>query len=351
MEFFLEYGLFLAKTVTLLASVAFLVVLIASTSQRAKKIDKQGRIEIKNLNEKYQEMSHAVQASLLSDADYEAVIKAEKKTEKAKLKESSKKKGELSNRKPCLFVIDFSGDIKASAAEPLSEIITAILTQATTEDEIVLRLESAGGMVHSYGFAASQLQRIRNKNIPLTICIDKVAASGGYMMACIANRIIAAPFAIVGSIGVVAQIPNFNRLLKKHDVDYEVLTAGEYKRTLTIFGENTDKGREKFQQEIQETHELFKEFVADSRPTLDINAVATGETWFGKRALDKGLIDDISTSEDYLFSHHPEKDIYHVAWVEKHSIADKLGLTAEAAASNIFHRILGELESRKLFFR
>ena len=109
----------------------------------------------------------------------------------------------------------------------------------------------------AYGLAASQMQRIRDKKLKLTVCVDKVAASGGYMMAVVADKIIAAPFAVLGSIGVLAQVPNFHRLLKKHDVDFEMLTAGKYKRTLTMFGENTDKGREKFQEDIEDTHVLF----------------------------------------------------------------------------------------------
>ncbi len=174
---------------------------------------------------------------------------------------------------------------------------------------------------HSYGLASSQLERIRRRNIPLTICVDRVAASGGYMMACIANRLIAAPFALIGSIGVVAQIPNFHRLLKKNDVDYEVLTAGDYKRTLTMFGENTDKGREKFVEELEDTHSLFKEFVSEYRPQLDIEKVATGEVWFGRRALENQLIDQIETSDDYLFNLSEEADIYKVKYRPKQTLA------------------------------
>ena len=112
--------------------------------------------------------------------------------------------------------------------------------------------------------------------IGMNATFDKVAASGGYMMACIGDRILSAPFAVLGSIGVVAQIPNLHRLLKKHDVDYEVLTAGEYKRTLTVFGENTDKGRQKFQEDLELTHVLFKDFVSRYRPQLDIDQVLGG---------------------------------------------------------------------------
>ena len=354
MDFLFEYGIFLAKTVTIVAAIGFLLVTLTSTTQRLKKMEKQGYVEIKSLNEKYEDISHAMQAAILSEADYEATEKAEKKANKIKLKaeKAKHKKGqENAVRKPRLFVMDFLGDIKASDAEMLSEKVTAVLTQAKPEDEVVLRLESSGGMVHSYGFAASQLQRIRDRSIPLTVCVDKVAASGGYMMACIGSQIFSAPFAVIGSIGVVAQIPNFNRLLKKHDVDYEVLTAGEYKRTLTMLGENTEKGREKFQQEIQETHDLFKDFVAASRPDLNMDIVATGETWFGKKAVDLGLADKILTSEEYIFSRHPDADIYHIGWIEKHSIAERLGFAAEASIERVLKRALSEVKNRKIFLQ
>jgi serine protease SohB len=353
-DFIFEYGMFLAKTITIVAGIGFFIISIITAGQKFKKQDKEGHIEIKSLNEKYKEVSDAMQANILSEFAYDEICKAEKKDQKAKLKKEKSLKRHLDKQKPeraRVFVVDFVGDIRASANDALAEQITAILTQATSDDEVVIRLESGGGMVHSYGLASSQLQRIRDKNIPLTICVDKVAASGGYMMACIANKLLAAPFAVIGSIGVVAQIPNIHRLLKKHDVDFEMLTAGEYKRTLTVLGENTEKGRQKFQQEIQETHDLFKDFVAQNRPNIDMNVVATGEVWFGKAALEKGLIDAVITSDDYLFQRHTEADLYKIDWIEKHSIAERFGLAAESAMGRVLMRFYTELENRSLFFR
>ena len=224
-----------------------------------------------------------------------------------------------------------------------------MLTLATAMDEVVVKLESGGGMVHSYGLAASQLQRIRNRGVPLTVCVDKVAASGGYMMACIANKIIAAPFAMLGSIGVVAQLPNFNRLLKKHDVDFEMLTAGEYKRTLTLFGENTDKGREKFVEELEQTHELFKVFVQEHRPQVDIDRIATGEVWFGTQAIGKKLVDEINTSDQYLMDQRDSADLYEVRYVAKRSVQERLGLAAEGALSRTIERALAGLQQSRFF--
>ena len=201
--------------------------------------------------------------------------------------------------------------------------------------------------MHSYGLASSQLQRLRDKGIPLTIAIDRVAASGGYMMACIGNQLLAAPFAIIGSIGVVAQMPNFHRLLKKHDVDVELHTAGEFKRTLTMVGENTDEGRKKFIEELEETHQLFKEFVSENRPSLDIESIATGEVWYGRRALDKGLIDGISTSDDYLLSKREDTDIYAVHFKQKRSLPERLGFAAETAIDRGFWGVVEKIRNSR----
>lgn len=328
LEFFYEYGLFLAKAATLVA--AILVVIGAAAQLAARnKSDSDGHIEVHNLNETLENMSHALREQVLDKALYKQQLKQEQKQRKAEQKQKAKqiKKGEdvEKEHKKRLFVLDFDGDIKASDVEPLREEISSILTLATEQDEVLLRLESAGGMVHSYGLAASQLQRIRDRKIPLVVSVDRVAASGGYMMACIADKLIAAPFAILGSIGVVAQIPNFHRLLKKNEIDVEVLTAGEHKRTLTMFGENTQKGRQKFIEDLEDTHELFKEFVAEHRPQLEMEEVANGDVWFGRRALEKQLIDEISTSDEYLISACQEAEVFQVRYVEKKSISDRLG--------------------------
>jgi serine protease SohB len=214
---------------------------------------------------------------------------------------------------------------------------------------VVVKLESGGGMVHSYGFASSQLARITAAQIPLTVCVDKVAASGGYMMACVADKIIAAPFAVLGSIGVVAQIPNFHRLLKKHDVDIEMITAGEYKRTLTMLGENTEHGREKFVEDIEDTHELFKEFVSSQREQIDIVEIATGEVWFGLRALEVKLVDELQTSDDYLWQQAANSDVYEVEYVLKKSLSQKFGFAAQEATDNLLVRWWGRLSNTRFF--
>ena len=243
-----------------------------------------------------------------------------------------------------IFVLDFKGDIQASAVENLREEITLILATAKAgRDRVVVRLESPGGMVHGYGLAAAQLVRLRDAGFHLTICVDKVAASGGYMMACIANEIIAAPFAIVGSIGVVAQVPNFNRLLKQHNVDFELYTAGQYKRTVTMFGENTPEGKAKFEEELQQTHVLFKHFVEKYRPQLNVDKVATGEHWYGEDALELNLVDKLQTSDEYLLALLPQHDVYVINTRKKATLGEKLGLQAAQMVDSLIPAVMNKV--------
>ncbi|GGM91842.1 MULTISPECIES: protease SohB [Shewanella] len=332
MEFLYEYGMFLAKAVTIVvAIVAVIIVVLASTVKH--KSDK-GELRITNLSEELEELKHSLKEELLTKKQFKAYEKQLKADEKAKENAAEK------DHKGKVFVIDFKGSIDAAEVASLREEISAILTIAEKGDEVIVNVESGGGMVHGYGLASSQLDRLRQAEIPLTICVDKVAASGGYMMACVANKIYAAPFAIVGSIGVVAQLPNFNRLLKKHEIDYEQHTAGDFKRTLTVFGENTDEGRQKFQQELEETHELFKAFVTKYRPQLDLAKVATGEHWYGQQAIELGLIDAISTSDDVLMQLAGERTVYKLRYQVRKKLADKIAHGASLSVNAIFNRLV-----------
>jgi serine protease SohB len=243
-----------------------------------------------------------------------------------------------------IYVLDFKGDTAASAVEQLREEITLILATAKAgRDRVIVRLESPGGMVHGYGLAAAQLVRLREAGFHLTICVDKVAASGGYMMACIASEIISAPFAIVGSIGVVAQVPNFNRLLKDNKIDFELFTAGEYKRTVTMFGENTEEGKAKFEEEIQQTHALFKHFVEKYRPQLNVEKVATGEHWYGQDALDLNLVDKLQTSDEYVLGLLPQHDVYTINTRKKPTLGEKLGLKAAQIADSLIPAVMNKV--------
>lgn len=243
-----------------------------------------------------------------------------------------------------IYLIDFKGDVQASAVAQLREEITLVLATAKAgKDRVIIRLESPGGMVHGYGLAAAQLVRLREAGFHVTVTVDKVAASGGYMMACIANEIIAAPFAIVGSIGVVAQVPNFNRLLRENHVDFELYTAGQYKRTVTMFGENTEEGKAKFEEELQQTHALFKHFVEKYRPKLNVEKVATGEHWYGQDALDLNLVDQLQTSDTLILDLLTQHDVYLIGTRRKPTLGEKLGLQAAQIADQFIPSMFDKL--------
>ena len=347
MEFFIEYGLFLAKVATVVVAIAIIISLAVGASIKGKQGGDKGHLEITPLNQQYEDMSEAMLIATMDEslqkAEEKKLHKAKKKQAKADKKAQKSESETDASATKRVFVLTFDGNISASAVSHLREEVTAVLTQAKANDEVLVKLESAGGMVHSYGLASSQLDRLRKAQIPITVAVDKVAASGGYMMACVADRILAAPFAIIGSIGVVAQMPNFNRVLKKHDVDYELLTAGEHKRTLTMFGENTDKGREKFIEELEETHQLFKNYVSERRPQVDIDKIATGEIWYGSKALEMALVDDIQTSDEYLVSCIQEAQVFEVAYVQKKKLHQRLGIAAEESADRLLLKWWGRL--------
>lgn len=327
MEFVQDYGLFLAKTVTLVVALLVSVAVLAGLVGRGRE-HRRERLEVRRLNERYEEMAHSLRRQLAQGK------KARKQLEKT-LKQQRKARDKSGGERRRVFVLDFHGDIKASHVDNLREEVTAVLNVAEAEDEVVVRVESPGGLVHGYGLAASQLARIRARGIPLTVAVDKVAASGGYLMAVVADRILAAPFAIVGSIGVVAQLPNFHRLLKKHDIDYELLTAGEYKRTLTMFGENTEEGRHKFKAELEDTHALFKQFIHQYRPGLELDKVATGEHWLGSQAKDLGLVDQLQTSDDYLLERSRDSQLLQLSFHHKRPLGRRLTLAFESALGRL----------------
>ncbi|MEQ6280230.1 protease SohB [Kluyvera cryocrescens] len=338
MELLFQYGLFLAKIVTVVVAIAVIAVLIINLSQRKRQ---RGELRITNLSEQHKEMQEDLAVALLDGPQQKLWHKAQKKKLKleAKAAKAKAKQGEAeTNHKPRVWVIDFKGSMDAHEVASLREEVTAVLTVATPQDQVVVRLESPGGVVHGYGLAASQLQRIRDKQIPLTVAVDKVAASGGYMMACVANKIVAAPFAILGSIGVVAQIPNLNRFLKNKDIDIELHTAGQYKRTLTLLGENTDEGRQKFREELNETHHLFKDFVKEMRPSLDIDRVATGEHWYGSQAQEKGLVDEVGTSDELLLGLMDGRDVINVRFMQRKKMMDRFTGSAVDGADSLMMR-------------
>lgn len=347
--------MFLAKAATIV--IAIILVLGAITAAgRHKKGDRKGALRITQLNEHFDDLREELRRNVLDKDELKLLHKEEKKQEKAELKankqrlkletqqaqKSESQPGEdaaassaIAIRKKRIYVLNFDGDVAAEAVSSLREEISAVLTMAEKMDEVVLRLESPGGMVHAYGLASSQLMRLKSQEIPLTICVDKVAASGGYMMACLADRLVAAPFAILGSIGVLVQLPNFHRVLKKNAIDYEIITAGEFKRTLTQFGEITQKARDKVQEDVDVMHQLFKSWVKEHRPVVDIDKIATGETWVGKQSIELNMVDELGTSDECILALCSDADVFEVEYEIKKSIQDRLGSVLEASIGRV----------------
>lgn len=394
MEFLSEYGLFLLKTATVAVVIIIIISLLISAGQRQRSSSK-GDIKVVNLGEAIKDNSQSIKNEILTNAEYKQLLKEEKEREKQQEKEAKQKlkqakrsssktvaeteiskatveqvaadkvdqesinsesesveSGEASEAVESpkrMYVIDFDGDIHASGVDALREEVTAILATANQGDEVMVRLESPGGLVHSYGLAASQLKRIRDAGLKLTISVDQVAASGGYMMACVADDLVAAPFAVVGSIGVVAEIPNFNRLLQKANIDYEQHTAGQYKRTLTMFGQNTTVAREKFKQELEETHQLFKTFIHENRPNLDLDKVATGEHWYGRQALELGLVDKIQTSDDVILDALNSMDVYSIKYEIRKPLTERLSINLYQAMDKFVLRWIQRSSQTNIF--
>lgn len=316
-EFLSEYGLFVLELVTLAAIVIIVVVVVAANARRAG--DREG-LSVKHLNAQMENNAKQLKRALLPKPlfkkEAKALARAAKDRRRALTKEPQRRKR--------IFVLDFKGDIRASATTSLREEISAVLGVANDTDRVLLRLENAGGTVHEHGLAASQLLRLRRRKLELLIAVDKVAASGGYLMACVADHLMAAPFAIIGSIGVIAQLPNFHRFLEAKGVDFEQITAGRYKRTLTLFGENTEEGRRKLKGELEDVHVLFKRQIADYRPGVELERVATGEHWYGTQALELKLIDEIRTSDDFLLDAAKDNDLYQVSYKRRRTLVERL---------------------------
>ncbi len=327
MHFLSEYGLFLAKAITLVIAILVAAGGIFWIASQTKKKEKAGKLTIQNMNDKYKGYEEIINHTTQTKFEKKLYQKAQKK---------ARSQSNHKNSRDRLFLLDFQGDIKASSVNALREEITAIILSKKPGDEVLLCVDSPGGLVNAYGLAAAQIQRLKDEKIKLTISVDKMAASGGYMMACVADHIIAAPFAIVGSIGVIAQLPNFHQWLKKKDIQFEQIYAGQFKRTLTLFGENTPEGRQKLQEEINDAHELFKTFIERYRPKVNINQVATGEHWFATQALELNLLDEIMTSDNFLLAARTTHDIYQVKYEQRKTFTQRIGATANMLINKLW---------------
>jgi serine protease SohB len=338
-EWLVDVGRFTAQVTILILFVGAVAVMFARARRGG---DSRRRLRIEELNQGYESRRRRLALAASEPGARKRLLKAFRRDDKAQGRQGRKGQGAP---RQTVWVLDFRGDIKASGVGQLAEEISAVIAAASEGDEVVVRLESPGGLVHAYGLAAAQMDRLRDAGLTTTVCVDKVAASGGYLMACAADQLRAAPFAVLGSIGVVAQLPNLHRLLKRHDIDVELLTAGEYKRTLTVFGENTQEGREKFKADLENIHALFKSHVAERRPQLDIEAVATGETWYGRDALDKGLIDALGTSEAYLVSRMEDARVIGMRLESRRPMGERLGMAISKGVEGGIERIMERLDA------
>lgn len=324
---------------TIAASTAVIVMLIRRA--RGGFSSRSGWLEVKHLNERFDNLRDGLMTGMVkSRSAYRQLRKQQKELAKAAQT--------LATTKANVYVVDFDGDILASATDSLREEVTAIVSVAKPEDEVVVRLESSGGAVPHYGLAAAQLARMKDKKLKVTVCIDRVAASGGYMMACVADKVVAAPFSVIGSIGVVAQVPNVHRLLKRHDVDVEEMTAGEFKRTVSFLGEITEKGKAKLQEQLEETHVLFKAFVKQHRARLDVDKVATGEYWLGSRAKELSLVDELATSDDYLMARAKDSNVFRVQFHPANSWRERFMGGAAELSERLVLRLWSRAERLRL---
>ena len=330
LDLLVAYGFFLLKIITILIVILIPILMISSSTKHRKETDK-GRIIVKNLSDKLEEIGVTLKSAEMDPKAYKSFLKERNKKKKKEIKGKSKE---------IVYVLDFKGDIQASAVGKLKQEINAIIASQVKCKEVVIKVESGGGSAYAYGLCAAELKRLVDNKIKLTVCIDKIAASGGYLMSCVATKIVAAPWAIVGSIGVIAQLPNFHRLLKKLDIDIEMHTAGKFKRTLTTLGENTKQGREKFISELEDLHVVFKDFVKENRSKIQVAKVATGEVWQGDKAKKLGLIDEIGTSDDYLLKLASKFKLLEIQYFEKKPFTARIGSAAEVIVEKGVYKIL-----------
>jgi len=329
-DLLVAYGFFLLKVITVLLVILIPILMISSSTKHRKETDK-GRIIVKNLSDKLEEIGVTLKSAEMDPKAYKSFLKERNKKKKKEVKGKPKE---------IVYVLDFKGDIQASAVGKLKQEINAIIASQVKCKEVVIKVESGGGSAYAYGLCAAELKRLVDNKIKLTVCIDKMAASGGYLMSCVATKIVAAPWAIVGSIGVIAQLPNFHRLLKKLDIDIEMHTAGKFKRTLTTLGKNTKQGREKFISELEDLHVVFKDFVQENRSKIQVAKVSTGEVWQGDKAKKLGLIDEIGTSDDYLLKLASKFKLLEIQYFEKKPFTARIGAAVEVVVEKGIYKIL-----------
>jgi serine protease SohB len=240
-----------------------------------------------------------------------------------------------------IAVVSFDGDVRATKRKIVSALIDELIVNKDKLSEAVVVVNSPGGSVAEYGLLYAEMERIRAAGISLTVCIDTYAASGGYLMSLPANRIVAAPFAFVGSVGVVAYSPNIHRLLKKHDIEPRLFTAGEFKRTVTLIGDDDEEAKQHFQHQLESLHGLFLAAVKKYRTGANFEKIGTGDHWTAEESQTQnlGLVDHIATSREYLLKLNADRDLVHLSQ-KKHMLEGGLGRFAAQLSEELVDRIL-----------
>lgn len=175
--------------------------------------------------------------------------------------------------------------------------------QELSDDEdikgVVLRINSPGGLIAPAQEVYQAIERLGQKK-PVVASMSTIAASGGYYVACAAESIIANPGSLTGSIGVKAQVPNFQELMRKLGVEQETIVSGDLKDAGSPTKEMTPKEREYFQEIVDELSGQFIQVVAQSRDLelQEVQELADGRAFTGTQALDEGLVDELGGMQE-----------------------------------------------------
>lgn len=313
----------------ILAAVLIVCVLILVFRSRRKK--KRNRHEASKHPSGLLVYGEKTQISIRPKLDLEDDA-SEGESVKAQEKSSSRKSGDEKTGEPGkVAVLKFKGDIRASARFAFAKLVDEVVLNAREFKEVVVVVESPGGGVSEYGMLFAELERMRKceENFQLTVVVDTVAASGGYLMSLPAHKILAAPFAMVGSIGVVSFIPNIRELLEANKIKPRTFTAGDFKRTVTLTDEGDEKSAEQYKQQLALIHEQFKQALKKYRPQVELEKVATGEAWLASTTVEKELqlVDGLNTS--------------HALLLEMNQSFDLVEYSSKAERKTFLKRILG----------
>lgn len=239
-------------------------------------------------------------------------------------------------------VLRFEGDTMATGRQDFARMVDEVLHNKERIQRVIVVVNSPGGGVSVYGQMFAGMERMRNAGVDVTACVDTYAASGGYLMSVPAQRIIAAPFAMVGSIGVVSEFMNFNKLLRRLGVEPMTITAGELKRTVTPLSEVTEENKAAYKAQLEAIHRQFIAVVKKYRE-VDADRVCTGNHWTAAESVELklNLVDGLATSQEYLFEANQTEDLVTISKLQNPYEKSVLGL-----ARRFIHLVADEVSER-----